>query len=1229
MEPWIPLALLVLVAVVFFGGVLAVPFYFWRQYRQQHAEDSHPSSIIDMVVSKSGSTFIASLQQNESSGSRQRLTRYWRPALLLVGLTGMVVLVGLWLVPFIQSRLLVDQFVVLVTPFRDEGSSQPLASISDELARVLEQDTEAEVVVRQADRIPGSDAEARQIAAEHNADLLIWGNVQSGGFLNDATLQPRLTYAPLGAYAPHAWIRYRGRFLLEGAYSVARPSHYINGQAVLPPLIDALADYSNGSPDQAHLRLGMLLNDYPDMLDPTLPRMLRGNVLWARGEYADAANEYRALGAPEDGPPMLAANFSTILLDQGLQEDAAVLPDALAALNAALPRLEGAAEGTVRYNLGLRALYADDLPEAVDQLEQARALLPENAELLLALSEAHRENGQLAEAGATLDTAEGQISQHLGQVPDRLRDTARRYLQSIHLEQASLLQVSQMVGARGRLAWELDVAPPLPTDDVQAIIEDLRGATELSHESIVGWQRQSTTNAVARNVLASQGGGMPAEIELGLTALGQRQRVEDQRAHQHYYLALGLIEEGRTVERESRGIFEQFWGFVASEETPFVEARSILEAQGNAAPRSLRALLAEARTLRLHSQMPDGSAEMLVQADALYEQAIQQAPWRPEGFYGRGRVAWLRGDRPTTERLMLQALERDTTFFPARLALIDFARQDDNWDSVLVHLRTLQQQYDDFDVRLALASTLREAAAAGAEDARELRSEAERRLEALAQAETLSDSQRARAMVELGRLYVDQGREDRAEEAFRQALDADGDAAAAAYALGELLTRQGDYEGAQQQFLRAADDARGDLWTQAHLTIAQLYENQLQQPEAASEHYARLVRDDVRDIEALIAAGDGLLRHGETEAAVDAFRRAQELQAQRGANPALEYRLAESYLELGDLEAAYDHARQVLELTDDPTLRAAAYVVQGDAVRQMLRPGAFEEARAAYQNALALDIDQIEVHAELGMGQIDIGRTNWQQALLHFERAMNMALAYDPATRDDELVALTYFWHAEALQRQDGPQRDIPRAIRYYSQTLELRPALTEAWLGQAHAYHSLGEYQQARDRVEQALAERPAYPEALLFRARLLQERGMEPEALRTLDRAINIDDELGPLFYHRGMLLIEQDEFDAALDDLQRAVALNPDNSDAYYWLGRVNLSLDRANEALQALRESLELDASLIEARFHQGLAEESLNLIDEARTSFETVIQQAADSDLVQKAQEELERIQQEL
>jgi tetratricopeptide (TPR) repeat protein len=417
------------------------------------------------------------------------------------------------------------------------------------------------------------------------------------------------------------------------------------------------------------------------------------------------------------------------------------------------------------------------------------------------------------------------------------------------------------------------------------------------------------------------------------------------------------------------------------------------------------------------------------------------------------------------------------------------------------------------------------------------------------------------------------------------------------------------------------------MWARTNLSIAQLYADQLEQPDEASEYYTRLLRDDVRDVQSLIEAGTGLLQHGETEAALDVFRRAHDIQAQRGGEkPELEYYLAESYLELGDFEAAYDHARRVLNLSTDPGLLASAHVVQGDAVRQLGGPGAFNEAYEAYLAALAFDIDQVEVNAMLGMGQLDVGLNNWVSAKDDFETAMQMAESYTGTPAYDEsLLGLTYFWYAEALQRQDEPQRDIPSAINYYNSALDQRPSLTEAWLGLAQAHYTQDDIMQATELVERALDMRPDYPEALLFRGQLFWEDGLQQEALAAFDRAISINDQLGPLFYQRGMLLIERDELDAALDDLQRAVELEPGDGTLHYWLGRVNLSLDQPRDALESLRQSLELDPSLVDARLYQGLAEEALDLIDEARASFETVIQQASNNDLVERAQEELQNL----
>ncbi len=73
----------------------------------------------------------------------------------------------------------------------------------------------------------------------------------------------------------------------------------INGEGVLAELLYALGDYGSGRVDTAFTTLGSLIDNTPALM-PALPHALRGNILWARGEYEPAAGEYRrALGQPE------------------------------------------------------------------------------------------------------------------------------------------------------------------------------------------------------------------------------------------------------------------------------------------------------------------------------------------------------------------------------------------------------------------------------------------------------------------------------------------------------------------------------------------------------------------------------------------------------------------------------------------------------------------------------------------------------------------------------------------------------------------------------------------------------------------------------------------------------------------------------------------------------------------------------------------------------------------
>lgn len=1211
MEFWLSLLLPVLVAGIILIAFVPVVRYLWTNRQQARASvrpmASRKPTIIEGEVQEVPETPPPSAATARPAEPAPRPARPAQtnqptsqpgprlphlPRSLLIGGPVVVVLLlgGLLLWPTVQTWWLTDQFVVLIASFEDGRDGSTGAVVANELADVLAQTSEDRLVVRRLERVPADEAAVLAAAAENVADVVIWGEVQAGALLDSSSLQPRLTYAPTGADGPRAWAGYTGRFSMPQTYALATAP--INGRVVLPPLLLALADYSSGAADEAYTALGSLLADYP--LDPTLPRALRGNVLWARGAYQQAAAEYRqTLAQAGDHAAPLANNLAAILIDA---DDAG----AADALNDAIARLQGQDLGALRFNLGRLALRQQRLDAATVELEQARRLLPANTPLLLALTNVYRETGQLAAADATMRAAEVQVGNDASRVPATMRGAWEGYQRAVLLEERGLLALARQIDTAGPLLWELEQIPPQPVEALSFVEGQLRNALDNSHEAAAWWRRRATADAAARE-LASQ----IAEPETGLVASGQAQRIEENLDRQRFHLALVLIEEGRAYQIQESNFFADLLRFFGIGDR-FGEARTLLSEMEVTSADDVPILVADARVLRLRNP-PD-----LTASNTRYDQAITIAPGRAEPYYGKSMVALANGDRVAASQLLDQALQQNADFFPARLQLARFAEEAGDWDTALNHLRALVRQHPhSAAAALQLASALRRSGPANY-------SEAEQVLlpivdeEAASSATPTASETTGAALIELGRIYRDSGQTEQAIAAFERARTSDTHAPAAGLELGRLLVQQGDVARAEALFQDVIDRGQtSDLAPQARLELAELYDGPLNRPDDANYHYERVLAAGVQDLGVLLMIGDRMLADGKTPQALEAFRRADTLQPN---DAGIAHRLALAYRAQGNIAEASTQERRALELVsnEDTLLRGAILAGLGDIERLS---GNFPNANEFYNQALATDPAQID--AALGMGLIAVAQNNWAVALGHFERAVGFPTGQENPT--------ARFWYAEALLRQDGPGRAIPQ----YEQALALQPTYPAALLGLAQAQYYQGQHDQAYQSLERALQQNPNYAEALLFQGRLLYERGDVAQAATIYSRAIELNDRLAEAYYRRGLIMVQQALPEEGVRDLQRAVELSPNDAQAHYWLGRANFALDRTNAALAAFERAIQLrsanGASYPEAQFYQALAQEALGQIDAAMASFQNVVQTAEDSGLVSRAQSELERI----
>jgi tetratricopeptide (TPR) repeat protein len=1180
---WLWVSLVVLASVVFVAVTL------WRRRRNAPSPQTPVNNqIIESETKQNSDGTTIAVPRTEAQPppqqAWQRLSRHryapWAAALALVLLIGLGVLIY-QLVGGSSSRA--DRFVVVVTPFRDLGgsASQTGRSVAQELVRSIQDQAttnETAMLVEFNDNVPNDASAAYELARRLEADVLIWGEVSAGGVLDQESLLPQLAYAPNGQFAPNAWIGYMGRFSMPQSFLIANSP--INGRVVLPPLVAALADYANNDSDIAFGTLGNLIDNYP-ALSPSLFRTFRGNILWARGAYEQAASEYQAaIGANDSDIARLENNLSAIYLD-------AQDPRALEALDRSLQALrqENRDMGELRFNLALVALLQDRPNDALAGLEAARnGLLPANTPLLVTIARAQRESGSFDAAQNSLALANEQLANDANSVPSSLATIVRENSRAAIQEEYGLLELARLAGGTGPLTWELEAMSAPTSKAVQPARSAFEASVNSTNTAATAWRSFETTNAARNRPGAS------------LIDNGQARRVEQLGDHRNLLLNLARLESTREDLARDPGLVGSLFGNLLRDSGSIANVQSNLATILSNDPNNLETLMLYARVLRLRRQSTD--------ADLQYDRIISLAPNAPEGPYGKAMLALDRGDLVAGKSLLNQSLNLNDGYFPARQVLARLAMNEQDWPTAIQHLNWLAINHARPADQVALAQALRLSGSRGYEQAKSV-------------LQPLADAQNVDALVELGRLYNDMGQTADARNSYEQAVRADPKSGPALFELGETLAIQGEYEAAESR-MRAAIDANPNN-IDARLALAKLYMGPLDKPDMAADLYSSLLELGINDPETLTNMGDELLDRGRAAEAIQAYRKALTSQPE---NRFLFHKIGQAQLAQGDLNNARQSEQQALDLAGGVFPQALTGL--GDIAR---RSNDFDQALNYYNQALSQDPSL--VGARIGLGQSLAAQGNWLVALSQFQEA---------ASREPENPT-ALFWLGEAELRQQS----YAAAINTYNTLLGLDPNFTEAYLGLAQAQLDSAPNRSegittAIATIDKALAQRSRYAEGLLFKGKLLQEQSAYlgsssasssklNEALQHYSNAISANGNLAEPYYRRGLIYLQRSNYTGAESDLRAAIERQGNFAEAHYWLGRTYYAGSDLNRALASFKTAVGIQGgNYAEALLYQGMVEDQLGDRAAAASSFQAVIQVDGASQWASAARQELARVQ---
>jgi non-specific serine/threonine protein kinase/serine/threonine-protein kinase len=349
-------------------------------------------------------------------------------------------------------------------------------------------------------------------------------------------------------------------------------------------------------------------------------------------------------------------------------------------------------------------------------------------------------------------------------------------------------------------------------------------------------------------------------------------------------------------------------------------------------------------------------------------------------------------------------------------------------------------------------------------------------------------------------------------------------------------------------------------------------------------------------------------------------------------------RVTEALERVARLYEAWDRPEPAAEwrrkLDDEKQRRARQddAIARHDRGQALARQGQYEQAEAAFREAIRLEPDFPEAHRALGeilcyhKHDFDGAIAAFREAVrLQPEDAANrcglgnalarkgdLAAAVDeyrealPLLRylRDALIGRASRAAAEAKAREVVRQQPedadaryrlaralaqrqgkLPEAAAEYREALRLRPGFADAQIGLADALRFQRKFPEAAAAYQEAVRLKPADADAHANLGLTLSTQGKRPEAEAAFREAIRLKPDHGWAHDHLDKFLRLQNKPDADTE-FREAARLRPQDPDAHYRLGCALAQRGQIADAEAAFRDAIRLKPGLADA--HAGLA-----------------------------------------
>lgn len=380
------------------------------------------------------------------------------------------------------------------------------------------------------------------------------------------------------------------------------------------------------------------------------------------------------------------------------------------------------------------------------------------------------------------------------------------------------------------------------------------------------------------------------------------------------------------------------------------------------------------------------------------------------------------------------------------------------------------------------------------------------------------------AYLNLGQLYLELQKDDRALWSFTEASKHAPDHPDINFNLALLYEKRRDYQSALERLEKIPPSQQSAdhlyLLIKSYLGLGRLSEarslsESLRQP-------GRVPASMAIDFAAAFA------ERGLFDDAIQIL-----LAAKQGSEPSFDllYNLATSYYQKGEFGRAEEHYNAALKLKPDDVeaLRALARVARAE--------GQLEKALAQLVRARKLAPDSAQVLYDFA----------WT--------ALNLNLLYDAIQILERLNQMrpgepTYLYALAIARLNNG---DGPKARELITRFIQLRPEDARGYYVLGATLYGLKQFAEARAALERSL-KLAHYTDAEYYLGMIAQSEGDESQAIERLQRVVKSEPNHSEAHTALGMVYVRRKNFEAARSELERAIELKPKDVVAHYQLGLV---------------------------------------------------------------------------